>query len=61
MSPYIIEGVTLVFCNGEREMLTVIESKETSRHPRIVREQILDRFSAMTNPPVDVELKIRWL
>ena len=61
MNPYIIEGVTLVFYNGEREGLTVVESKEVSRHPKVIREQILDKFSTLANPPVDVELKIRWL
>ena len=47
MNPYIVQGVTLVFYDGEREEL--------------LKEQIHDGFSKMENPPVKVELKIKWL
>ena len=56
MNPYIVQGVTLVFYDGEREELSVLDSKITDRPP-----QILDGFSKMENPPVKVELKVKWL
>jgi hypothetical protein len=61
MNPYIVQGVTLVFYDGEREELSVLDSKITDRPPKLLKEQILDGFSKMENPPVKVELKIKWL
>lgn len=61
MKPYIVKGITLVFYDGEREELAVLESRITDRHPRLLKEEILDRFSCMKNPPVKVELKVKWL
>ena len=60
MNLYIVQGVTLVFYDGEREELSVLDSKITDRPPNL-KEQILDGFSKMENPPVKVELKIKWL
>ena len=61
MNPYIVQGVTLVFYDAEREELSVLDSKITDRPPKLLKEQILDGFSKMENPPVKVELKIKWL
>lgn len=61
MNPYIVQGVTLVFYDGEREELSVLDSKITDRPPKLLKEQILDGFSRMENPPVKVELKIKYL
>lgn len=52
MNPYIVQGVTLVFYDGEREELSVLDSKITDRPPKLLKEQILDGFSRMENPPV---------
>ena len=58
MNPYIVQGVTLVFYDGEREELSVLDSKITDRPPKLLKEQILDGFSKMENPPVKVD-KVR--
>lgn len=61
MSPYIVQGVTFVFYDGKREELTIIESRITDRSPKLLKEQILDQFAGIRNPPVKCELKIKWL
>lgn len=60
-SPYKLKGITLVFYDGKREDMEVIDSDITDMHPRLLKEKILDGFSMMKNPPVKVELKIKWI
>lgn len=37
MNPYIVQGVTLVFYDGEREELSVLDSKITDRPPKLLK------------------------
>ncbi len=60
-SPYMLKGITLVFYDGKRKDMEVINSDITDMHPRLLKERILDGFKMMKSPPVKVELKTKWI
>lgn len=59
--PYIVQDVTLVTYSGRRIFLSLVEYKIIDVPVRLVKEKILDSFSAMVDKPVDVELKVRYI
>ena len=56
IKPYIIQSATLITYNGRKVPLEII-----SKPVKIVKEQILDAFSAMVDRPVKVLLRIRYI
>lgn len=61
IKPYIIQSATLITYNGRKVPLEIIDSDIVSKPVKIVKEQILDAFSAMVDRPVKVLLRIRYI
>lgn len=61
MRPYIVKGITLIFYNGEREDLDILETRIMDEPLRKLKERILDGFSTLAEPPVNAEIKVRYL
>ena len=59
--PYVIERATLITYNGRRLPLEIIDHKIISKPGKMVKEQILDAFSAMVDKPVKVVLHVRYI
>ena len=58
IKPYIIQSATLITYNGRKVPLEIIDHDIISKPVKIVKEQILDAFSAMVDRPVKVLLRI---
>ena len=59
IKPYIIQSATLITYNGRKVPLEIHDI--ISKPVKIVKEQILDAFSAMVDRPVKVLLRIRYI
>ena len=61
MRPYIVKGITLIFYNGQREDLVILETRIMDEPLRNLKERILDGFSKCAEPPVNAEIKVKYL
>lgn len=61
MKPYIITSIALITYSGKKIPLEVIDSQILKKPLKIVKEMFLDAFSTMTDKPVNVELKVKYI
>lgn len=61
MRPYRITGMTLVDYDGRESELQVLDSEIIRRPLKAVTEELLDAFSGISNPPVKIKLKLKYI